>query len=124
MVKRAMKQEGGDAGPEEEVRKEEKDATTPGASSEGEGSEASPQEKKAGGGIAKKMTMRHKRAKGGMIPGKAAKSNVGRRARGGSADTNPYTAAGNMSEPSYQRAQPGPDEGGKGGDSAGLSGRS
>lgn len=113
MVKRAMKQEGGNAGPEEEARKEETDATEPGASSKGAGSEGLPQEKKHGGRMAK-------RAKGGKVPGKAASSHVGRRARGGAADLSPYTSAGNMSEPSYQRAQPGPDEGGKGGDSRGM----
>lgn len=148
MVKRALKQEGGDADPVEEVRSEERDATEPGASSHErkaggsvphgmhemqktphhrmkqhgnihradggevpEGSESLPQEKKHGG--------RMKRAKGGAVHGKVAKAHPGRRARGGAADLNPYTSAGKMSEPDYQRAQPGPSAGGRGADTEG-----
>lgn len=88
----------------EETDKEEKDAEDPGASS-----------RKRGGML--------KRAKGGRIGGMKAKAHPGKRARGGgTSDMHPTTAAGNMSEPAYQRAQPGPDEGGKGADNVGKNG--
>ena len=47
------------------------------------------------------------------------------RARGGTADLSPYTAAGKMSVPDYEHLKTGPDErGGVGADSRGLTGRS
>lgn len=90
----------------EEEKSEVRDAEVPGASSK---------ERAKGGRV--------KRAKGGRIPGMKAKSHPGKRARGGStSDMNPTTAAGRMSEPSYQRAQPGPDQGGMGADNKGKNG--
>lgn len=103
---------------DDEERSEEHDAETPGASSK---------ERKHGGAMMeheKKEEKRHKRKRGGKVPGMKAKEHPGRRARGGSmADLNPYTSAGKMSEPKYEKAQPGPDEGGMGADSKGPHGR-
>jgi hypothetical protein len=59
-----------------------------------------------------------KRAKGGRISGAKSKGNPGKRARGG-AESNPYSAAGSVSEPGYVSSKPGNNEGGKGADSAG-----
>lgn len=104
----------GPANTVEEERSEVRDAEVPGASSK---------ERKRGGAMPHSPA-HHPRKHGGSIPGKKAKSHPGRRARGGAtSDMNPTTAAGNMSEPDYEKARPGPDEGGKGADNAGLSGR-
>lgn len=102
---------------DEEERSEERDAEVPGASSK---------ERKDGGAMPHKAEekKRHKRRAGGSIPGKKAKEHPGRRARGGAtSDLNPMTAAGRMSEPDYEKAKPGPDEGGRGADSKGPHGR-
>lgn len=126
--------EGGNAGPDEEAKSEERDATIAGESSHERarggglakgveniptekkiGRESAPQEAKKGGEV------RHKRARGGKVPGKAAKGHPGRRARGGgtTADLHPNTAAGSMQEPSYMRDTEGNSSGGSGGDSRG-----
>lgn len=116
---------------DEEERSEEHDAEVPGASSH-ERKHGGRMERRRGGAMPHEMTSeekkkheeRHRRRAGGRVPGKKAKEHPGRRARGGAtADLNPMTAAGHMSEPAYEKPRPGPDEGGKGADSKGPHGR-
>ena len=60
---------------------------------------------------------RVKRKGGGMVPGKMAMTRPDRRARGGSIDVNPVSAAGKMTKMDYESdGQPARDEGGKGKD--------
>ena len=48
--------------------------------------------------------MHHPRKRGGKVPGHATKERPDRRSRGGStADLSPFTAAGNMSVPDYEK---------------------
>ena len=63
-----------------------------------------------------------KRARGGRIHGMKAKGHPGKRARGG-ATGGPYSEAGHMSVPEYEKPHPGPNEGGKGADNVGMTGR-
>lgn len=120
-----------------EVHSEERDAETPGASShERKHGGAMPEHHKRerGGHVPKKHETkaeehkeeekkRHKRKAGGAVPGHKAKHHPGRRARGGAtADMNPTTAAGHMSEPEYERPHPGPSGGGMGADNKGKNG--
>jgi hypothetical protein len=61
---------------------------------------------------------RVKRKAGGMVPGDAPAARPDRRARGGSIDVNPVSAAGKMTKMPYEaNQQPAHDVGGKGPDS-------
>ena len=62
-----------------------------------------------------------KRAKGGRIHGAKSKGSPGKRARGG-AESNPFSAAGHVSEPSFVGGKSGNSEGGKGADNPGKTG--
>lgn len=198
MAGRPMKEPGGDADQDEEVRSEERDAEEPGESSkqrahgghvggmhhmqqhphhqmehhgnihraeggkvgtsdgiddstgfhtkklvhEPEGAESHEQEKKHGGLVRKRAkggklgfiekegSERHedgkegrpKRKRGGAIKGKKAAENPGRRRRAGGgelADLHPYTAAGKMSVPEYERLTPKDTQAGIGKDTRG-----
>lgn len=86
----------------EETDKEEEDAEKTGASS-----------RKRGGKV-------HARKSGGKVPGKMPMGRPDRRARGGAtSDTNPLTAAGNVSMPDYCKGGGASNGGGKGGDTKG-----
>lgn len=59
----------------------------------------------------------HPRKRGGHVPGKKSASRPDRRSRGGSADANPMSSAGRMTESDYERGRsPAKDEGGSGSD--------
>ena len=84
-------------------------------------------EKRARGGHIEEMKKeeknRHRRKSGGRVPGHAPAHRPDRRARGGGlADTHPTTAAGRMSEPSYQAHAPFENGGGRGKDNKGKNG--
>jgi hypothetical protein len=67
------------------------------------------------------MESPQKRAKGGRIAGAKSKGSPGKRGRSGS-ESNPYTAAGHVSEPSFVGGHSGNNEGGKGADNPGKTG--
>lgn len=88
----------------EEAREEEKEASTSG------------EEHAKGGKVAK-------RKRGGKVPGKMAMGRPDRRARGGAtSDKSPYTAAGNVSSPSYESKGSISNGGGAGPDKSPYSG--
>lgn len=100
----------------DEEGKEDKETKV---SDEGPRREFDEHERKRGGAMPEHMK-RHKRARGGKVPGMKAKAHPGRRARGGAtADLSPYTAAGRMSEPSYESGKAPGTEAGRGMDSSG-----
>lgn len=130
----------GDVDMVEEAREEEEDATKPGEEAHGakeRKEEKTGEELKRGGRMHAKRNHggkleamvekeRHKRKRGGHIPsGHHPKHRPDRRARGGAtADLNPTTAAGNMSQPEYLKKLPFDNGGGSmGKDSRGLYGR-
>jgi hypothetical protein len=122
----------------EEAREEERNASKTGEEAEGatEKKEMKTGEELKHGGRMKKRNHggkleamvekeRHKRKRGGHVPGHHPKGRPDRRARGGAtSDLNPTTAAGNMSQPGYLKKLPFDNGGGSmGKDSRGLYGR-
>lgn len=112
----------------EEAREEEKEASTPGDrdTEEPGGNES---EHKRGGKVKKRArgggldaAMEHKtdkiaRKRGGKVPGKAAMGRPDKQSRGGAtSDLRPYTAAGNVSVPAFEKKQDVPNGGGEGPD--------
>lgn len=97
----------------EETKEEMKEAETPAARGKKEDGEP---DTNAGvykrGGKVKRAARKH----GGRVPGSMGGLRPDRRSRGGTADTNPMTAAGNMSIPDYQKTSAGVSTGGRGKD--------